>query len=440
MKFILFILLLSATTWAHDEHDNQDRCHWITGVELKNKVPSLSLFLIKLKNLDWYFTADISNEIENLSYCEWSEQPPALALRRGNQIYLDMEKLLQLSTEIQIQILTSKIVISYRLNESQARNLSSAFEKVMNGTLTQSSDLHYQFKQNGLLFPLTAQKLIPYRAAIEFLLLNPVQKLSEVKSDQNFNDLRNALRKIPKEDLHKPHLDRITKITTTSFSIKNIVQEACQSPAMSVENLQSVLLLQLQKPTVIANCLQIRKDQPSTDLDLLLLSTLDVVSNQPQVYWTELFRIIGHYTIGIKDDVVVIKGGLTELSTETSPETQILKYLEPLDDTTRNAKGFVNFIDSAILHLSKMENGSTKLKTLIRSQEFNWAFNTKSTEEWIGMQKISVREKSLAIRNLKLLHQYFWDRLLYGLWSSGHTELTQKLRQWINEQDLGYKI
>ena len=450
MKFILSLILMSATSWGNSYHHphrpyiNSESCHWITGADLKQKLPAIGSFLQKLTVLDWYWAAELSAEMEDLSYCESSYSSHWLSFRRGRQIFLDVIKLQTLPATEQIQVLSQELVKSYlqpSLQTSyQAQRFSESLSKVMQGTLQSTHDLHLQMKENNIQFSRAVLQLQSHRRALEFLLADSQSRLMELKTEGAFLEMKVALKSVPTDKIQPSHKTLITHVLQPTYSIKNLILQTCSSPHFNLLQWQTLFNNGLSKPTLIANCLHALKSQPNIEVESELVQTLDVLNQQPQIYWTELFRIIGHYTINVEDGTIVVKGGITELSAQTSTETQILKYLEPLDEQRRSEKAFVSFIDSALLRLAKMQQGQQKLKILIASQEFRWAFNTKSTEEWIGLQKISQKEKALAITNLKLLYQYFWDRLLYSLWTTGETELVNTLRQLLNQQDLGYQI
>ncbi|MDH4468076.1 MAG: hypothetical protein QE271_08460 [Bacteriovoracaceae bacterium] len=174
-------------------------CDWLSGEAMMAKNPHISQLLLKIEKLDWYLALELKREIAYLSWCmtgklysisaidrdsfvqQLINGVQQVAFRYGDSAYIDQFKFLQLTSKSQTYLVFHETLHSYlpmdlEMRKFKLMSLVSTLRKVDDGQITSREALHLSLSKNEMNFPLTANKLEPYKKSIEFLLSNLISQ------------------------------------------------------------------------------------------------------------------------------------------------------------------------------------------------------------------------------------------------------------------------
>lgn len=182
-------------------------CDWFSGQEIMNEVPYLQEMLKRVDRLDWYLALELKREIEYISWCKTGKlySVPAAdddsfvqqiekgvqqaAFRYNSAAYLDSEIFNQLSERSKAYLVLHETLHSYlpmhlEMRQFKLMSLVSTFRKVDLGQIGTLSRLHLNLEKNEMDFPLSVQKLTPYKQGLEFALSSLEERVEMILSKQ----------------------------------------------------------------------------------------------------------------------------------------------------------------------------------------------------------------------------------------------------------------
>lgn len=180
-------------------------CDWFSGKEIKEKSVAIDQILKKIEKLDWYLALELKREIEFLSWCmtgnlyslpagdadsfvqQLTKGVQQVAFRYNGNAYIDQSKYSRLNQSSQAYLVFHEMLHSYLPMDLEMRifklqSLVSAIRKVDLGQITTRERLHLNLANGDMNFPLTVNKLEPYKKSLQFILGTTEERIETILS------------------------------------------------------------------------------------------------------------------------------------------------------------------------------------------------------------------------------------------------------------------
>lgn len=190
-------------------------CEWKQGSEFINELPALKDTLKKLDQLDWYFSADLRDELSSLNFCMTgplykvspydynsvvNPAPGEVTKQAGYRLYenayIDNDNFIRMNDVNKAMLIIHETMHSYLSMNIEDRSLKlrsmvKALDKVRSGEISTREKLHYNMSRNEIMFPLSVGSLEKRKTAVLFLKSSTDYKRKAILNTANLDDLIN---------------------------------------------------------------------------------------------------------------------------------------------------------------------------------------------------------------------------------------------------------
>lgn len=399
------------------------KCEWVQGADLATSLTSMDQILSAVASLDWYFAAEIKQEVERLDYCmtgplykvspyDWEDATRRVRGEKSRQAgfrfyenaYIDTQIFSAMNAYNKAMLIIHEAMHTYLDMNTYSRSLKlrsiiKTIDLVATGKITTTSELHFNMRKNDIIFPRTSHKLEAFKDVILFFKGDTESRIAAILESQNPEKL------VDTTELPLKLLSLSDQHTVIAHTNKALFKDALLE------------LLKRSLPMEIALIVDQKSYAQFSPLKLALSEYNSFNDDQKQALRsTKAFKALsGTGLQGLNTVQVSYANSLIQ----ASPVLAAVSGTKTEIDTPLMELAFSQELSSSmnwLPHLIVLLERDGKLNELVKDTNFNQAMNLSVQIQAVkNMQTRVKREKGYAVKKLELLSKSMKESLLESI-------------------------
>jgi hypothetical protein len=423
-------------------------CQWVSGQVIMTEHKLLNDILKRVSALDWYFGEELKQEILSLDYCftsrlekintndygsiitTYNHRASQVAIRLNRQVFIDQEVTVHMPELDRNLLIVHEAMHTYigskvYMRNNKVRSQVKAIEAAYNGQIFTTETFQLQMKNNELDFPLSANRLAPFKDGVMYLMGDYSVQRSLLLQAESIDSFFKKMKMIDSFDLAQWH-----QISLQASTLKNFVGQAVVS-----EDTEVLKRLLSDSDSVRETTLSILYNaQESSTKDLL--KSPEAIEFLMRSFFSELTE----KKVEINEEGRIVIKGMEFLSTNESEGTPFTSLLALDQQSYKEAhpklRSFMNIVKQAL----SQKDDAFLTKIVYQNPQFYRAFDKSIKTQILSADVSFPLERTTALKKVDTLVDGVWILLKAEVTQTQGASVWKKFTGGIDQKRLGYKI
>lgn len=426
-------------------------CSWVSGTDVMAQNPLTAEALRRVGRLDWYFAAELKQEILDLDYCltgnlvrvdtsdienlvaVYETRTGQVAIRFNRQVYINEGMMNRMPEIDRAMLVIHEAMHSYLgrhevMRNQKLRSQIQSIYKVFQGQIATTESLHKQMENNSIQFPRTSKILLPLKEAVLLVIGTPAEKREIVFKSKSLKVLLANVKKINPRLLTPWHAELLNGSELVNLSYQGIMAE----DIALLEKLLSEKEFELDVYSMLFT-------HPAVQESEILRDYVQRRGHAEEFMRVFLAQLAQKSVKADAEGRLVING--MELLAQNGIQGNTLSFtaLDALRDGEMHPrmKAYLALINTVIA-----TNDPIVLSNLVHENPaFYAAFSVIAIQDGVkAMDSTFGLEKTTALRKIDTLLEGFWSRFRAEVIAQNGQEMWEDFAKKIDTKRLGYKI